>query len=152
MDLISSNVVSQLFDTLIRRDNSMRIILANNKQITLDTYDQVYVNVASVMAIVKAFVMPKTRRYSMLVGLRWLRRVRSSIKYESKTVTINRMDNVRRHIQVRKVPKYMWVQVLKGLDREVEVGDELLDVKKMLQKTVKENDTATSDNVAKRKR
>ncbi len=146
VDLISSNVVSQLPDTPIRRDDSMKIILANDKRMTLDAYVVVYVNVAGVMAAVKASVMPDAQGYGMLLGLRWLRRVRSSIEYGSKAITISGTDNVRRQVSIREVPEGVRMQAPRGIDDGVEADDESSDVEGMLQKIVKEDETATSDD------
>ncbi|KAI9872187.1 MAG: hypothetical protein M1823_008240, partial [Watsoniomyces obsoletus] len=48
VDLISSSVVNQMPGTPIRRDDSLKIILANNKRMTLDGYVSVHVNVKGV--------------------------------------------------------------------------------------------------------
>ncbi|KAI9882599.1 MAG: hypothetical protein M1823_005646, partial [Watsoniomyces obsoletus] len=69
VDLISSRVVNQMPGTPIRRDDSLKIILANDKRMTLDGYVSVHVNVEGVTATVKAFVMPEATGYGLLLGL-----------------------------------------------------------------------------------
>ncbi|KAI9882544.1 MAG: hypothetical protein M1823_005704, partial [Watsoniomyces obsoletus] len=63
VDLISSRVVNQMLGTPIRRNDSLKIILANDRRMTLDGYVSVHVNVEGVTATVKAFVMPEATGY-----------------------------------------------------------------------------------------
>ncbi len=152
VDLTSSHVVCQLLDTPIRCNDSMKIILANDKRMALNTYVQVQVNVAGVMATVKAFVMPETRGYGMLLGLRWLHRVRSSIQYGSKVITISETDEVKGQVRVRDVPADVKGQMPKGIDAGIEADDELSDVDGILQGIVDEEETTSSDDEAEKGR
>ncbi|KAI9873701.1 MAG: hypothetical protein M1823_007859, partial [Watsoniomyces obsoletus] len=143
VDLISSRVVNQMPGTPIRRDDSLKIILANDKRMTLDGYVSVHVNVEGVTATVKAFVMPEATGYGLLLGLRWLRLVHSSVEYGSKRMTITGTDSVTRVIPVRDVPAGVQEEVPRGLDAGGEADDESSDVDRMLRRIIEEDEEET---------
>ncbi|KAJ5574230.1 uncharacterized protein N7459_008657 [Penicillium hispanicum] len=78
----------------------LEISLADNTITTVQDYVLVPVNVAGCVADLKAYIM-KVNTYDLLLGLKWMRRVRMVIDLEKGKVFLRGQDGVSRNRLVK---------------------------------------------------
>ena len=98
LDLISQKVVMKL-KLEKHRVKGLGMRLADDSLVRLDHYVWADVIVAGIVARIKAYVVPVSVTYKVLLSRRWLKRLRGIEYHETNTLNIEGMDRVRREIK-----------------------------------------------------
>ena len=104
LDLISQKVFKKLkLEKHLVKGLGMR--LADDSLVRLDHYVWADVIVAGVIARIKAYVVPVSVTYKVLLSRRWLKRVRGIEYHETNILHIEGKDRVRREIKGKPATK-----------------------------------------------
>ena len=104
LDLISQKVVRKLrLEKHLVKGLGMR--LADDSLVRLDHYVWADVVVAGVIARIKAYVVPVSVTYKILLSRRWLKRVHGIEYHETNILQIEGMDRVRREVKGKPATK-----------------------------------------------
>ncbi|KAF5855628.1 hypothetical protein ETB97_008863 [Aspergillus alliaceus] len=87
----------------IHTDEGKEISLADNTRTRLTRYIHVPVNIAGVVAEVKCYIIPATT-YGILLGLRWMRRVRFFCDFGTGVVTCRGRDGEPQPVECQLAP------------------------------------------------
>ena len=92
VELISERMASQI-SACTYVDNGKEISLADNHTTVLKRYMHLPVNVSGVRAFVKSYII-NANTYDLLLGVRWMRRVRHAVDYGEGQVTIQGSNGI----------------------------------------------------------
>ena len=103
IDLVAKDVVDQL--GLERHPvNDLGMRLADDSLVPLESYVWLDVNVEGVVARVRAYVMPVTVTYKILLSRRWLKRIKGVEHHATNTLIIQGIDSLLRKTKGRPAP------------------------------------------------
>ena len=103
IDLIAQDVADKLgLEKHPVNDLGMR--LADDSLVPLESYVWLDVNVEGVVARVRAYVMPVTVTYKILLSRRWLKRIRGVEHHATNTLLIQGIDGIQRSTKGRPAP------------------------------------------------
>ena len=99
VELINPKLVELLDLQIFEMDEEWTLQLADDRLAQIKQYVWVPVNVAGVVAVVRAFILGMGDIYDVLLSKRWMRRVRAIEDHGENTLTIRGKDGVRRVVQ-----------------------------------------------------
>ena len=103
IDLIAKDVVDKL--QLEKHPvHNLGMRLADDSLVPLESYVWLDVNVEGVVAKVRAYVMPVTVTYRILLSRRWLKRMKGVEHHATNTLIIQGIDGVKRSTKGRPAP------------------------------------------------
>ena len=103
IDLIAKDVADRLgLEKHPVQNLGMR--LADDSLVPLESYVWLDVNVEGVVARVRAYVMPVTVTYKILLSRRWLKRMKSVEQHVTNTLIIQGVDGIKRSTKGRPAP------------------------------------------------
>ena len=103
IDLIAKDVVDMLgLEKHPVHNLGMR--LADDSLVALENYVWLDVNVEGVVARVRAYVMPVTVTYKILLSRRWLKRIKGVEHHATNTLIIQGVDGIQRSTKGRPAP------------------------------------------------
>ena len=104
LDLISQSVADQLsLEKHVVKGLGMR--LADDSLVRLDYYVWADVVVAGVVARIKAYVVPVSVTYKVLLSRRWLKRVKGIEYHATNTLYIEGTDGIKRKVKGKRAAK-----------------------------------------------
>ena len=103
IDLIAKDVVERL-DLEKHPVHDLGMRLADDSLVPLESYVWLDVNVEGVVARVRAYVMPVTVTYKILLSRRWLKRMKGVEHHATNTLMIQGIDGVVRSTKGRAAP------------------------------------------------
>ena len=125
LDLISREVADNLkLEKHVVRGLGMR--LADDSLVRLNHYVWTNIIVAGVIARIKAFIVPVSVTYKVLLSRRWLKRVKGVEYHETNVMWIEGMDRIRRKVRGKPAAKedVEVVKMIPGGDRVTELESE----------------------------
>lgn len=99
VELINPKLVELLDLQIFEMDEEWTLQLADDRLAQVKQYVWVPVNVAGVVAVVRAFILGMGDIYDILLSKRWMRRVRAIEDHGENTLTIRGKDGIRRVVQ-----------------------------------------------------
>lgn len=103
IDLIAKDVVDML--GLEKHPvHNLGMQLADDSLVALENYVWLDVNVEGVVARVRAYVMPVTVTYKILLSRRWLKRIKGVEHHSTNTLIIQGVDGIQRSTKGRPAP------------------------------------------------
>lgn len=98
VELINPQLVETLKLEIFEMDDEWTLQLADDGQAQVKRYVWVPVNVAGIVAVVRAFVLGRGGIYDLLLSKRWMKRVRAVEDHGNATLTIEGKDEVKRTV------------------------------------------------------
>ena len=98
VELINPMVVDDLGLEIFEMDEEWTLQLADDGQAQVKRYVWVPVNVAGVIAVVRAFILGMGEIYDLLLSKRWMKRVRAVEDHGKATLTIEGKDKAKRSV------------------------------------------------------
>lgn len=102
VELISERIAREI-GAPIYSDAGKEISLADNHTTILKRYIYLPVNVGGIRAFVKCYII-SANTYDLLLGVRWMRRVRHTVDYGKGQVTIQGTDGVLVSLAIAMAP------------------------------------------------
>ena len=101
VNLIPDVVARELGLTFCQsKDRMLTIRTATGNTLQIRYYARFDVNIAGVIANVRAYIIPRMTTYTLLLGRRWMKQVRASGNYREGTYQIEGFDGRRRGIPI----------------------------------------------------
>ncbi|KAI9882298.1 MAG: hypothetical protein M1823_005958 [Watsoniomyces obsoletus] len=147
VELVSQHILDKLNDVPVHHNEQIQVSLANDKRIVLDKYVYLPVNVCGVCASIKAYVLPVSQGYQLLLGLRWLRRIRMNVDFAGNFLKIRGTDDISHSVPTRLAPPAIQNN-LPRISRVEELSDDT-DVEDLLQGLIDEGEELDDESDAK---